>query len=274
MSFQEEGRARLRRLRSKQAIALAMDGLWQEAIAANQTIVEVFPEDVDAHNRLGRAYMELGEYARSREAYSRTLELDPYNTIAEKNLRRLSHLGETDAGSAGDSEKVEPYHFIEETGKAGVVDLFQLAPPAILAKMVAGDKVCLKRDASRLTVENGQGEYLGQVEPKHGQRLIKFMQAGNEYSASIINSAEDMVTLIIREEYQHPSQVGQLSFPTRRGAERIRSYAGDRMLRRELEHDEEVAEDPGYTIISEEGEVLVDEFPAGGNTNDRLDNEE
>lgn len=271
MSYQEEGQVKLRRLRSKQAIALAMEGRWREAVVANQGLIESFPNDVDAYNRLGRAYMDLGEYSQARGAYGQALELDPYNTIAEKNLRRLSHLGEAVVGLEDDSGKVEPRHFIEDTGKTGVVDLCHLAPPEILAKMVAGDKVYLKIEGSNLVVENGLGEYLGQAEPKNGQRLVKFMAGGNEYSANIISSMEDTVTVIIREVYQHPSQTGQLSFPPR-GVEGIRSYASDRMIRRELEHGEESVEEPGYTIISGDGEVLLGEFR--GADNNKIDSEE
>ena len=260
MTYQEEGQVRLRRLRTKQAIALAMQGRWREAVAANQSLIENFPNDIDAYNRLGRAYMELGEYSRAKEAYSRTLEIDPYNTIAEKNLRRLSRLGEVAVGAEDDSGKVEPQSFIEEIGKAGVVNLYHLAPPEILARMVAGDKVHLKIDGGSLIVENGRGEYLGQVEPKHAQRLIRLMEGGNKYTAAIISSTEDAVTVIIREVYQDPSQAGQLSFPTK-GVEGIRPDVSDRMLRRGLEYEEELVGEPGYTIVGEEGEVLLEEFP-------------
>ncbi len=179
MSYQEERQVRLRRLHSKQAIALAMQGRWREALAANKRIIESFPHDVDAHNRLGRAYMELGEYSLAREAYNRAAELDPCNAIAAKNLRRLSHLGETVVGAQGNSYHAEPQHFIEEIiGKAGVVKLSYLAPPAVLVRMVAGDAVYLRAGGTNLVVENGQGEYLGQVEPKHARRLIKLMEGG------------------------------------------------------------------------------------------------
>jgi len=260
MTYQEEGQARLRRLRSKQAIVLAMEGRWREAVAANQSLIESFPNDVDAYNRLGRAYMELGDYSRAREAYKQAIELDPYNTIAEKNLRRLAHLGEVSVGAEEDSGKVEPQDFIEEIGRAGVVSLQHLAPPGVLARMVAGDKVYLKIEGSNLIVENGRGEYLGQVEPKHAQRLIRLMEGGNRYTAAIISSTESMVTVIIREVYQDPSQAGQLSFPAK-GIEGGRPYIGDRMLRRGLEHEEESEEESGYTILSEEGEVLLEELP-------------
>jgi tetratricopeptide (TPR) repeat protein len=242
MAYQEEEQVRLRRQRSKQAIALAMQGRWREAVAANEDIIASFPGDVDAYNRLGRAHMELGDYALAKGAYARAIELDPYNIIAQKNLQRLSYLGEG-AGEEDDSDRVEPQHFIEETGKTGVVALHRLAPLSVLAKMGAGDRVYLKVDGAGLNVENGRGEYVGQVEPKHGQRLIKMMGGGNRYSAAIVSISEERVTVIIREIYQDPSQAGQLSFPPR-GTESLRPYLSDKMLRRELEQIETMADEP------------------------------
>jgi tetratricopeptide (TPR) repeat protein len=244
MAYQEEEQVRLRRQRSKQAITLAMQGRWREAVVANQEIIASFPHDVDAYNRLGRAYIELGDYAQAKEAYQRAIEFDPYNVIAQKNLRRLPYLGEV--GSEADSDRAEPHYFIEETGKAGVVNLYRLAPPEVLARMAAGNKAYLKVDGSGLTVTNARGEYLGQVEPRHAQRLIKLMKGGNQYAAAIVSAAEDRVLVIIREAYQDPSQAGQLSFPPR-GGESLRPYLSDKMLRRELEHIETEAEEPAET---------------------------
>ena len=102
MTYQEEEQSRLRRQSSKQAIALAMQGQWKEAIAVNQSLIEMFPNDFEAYNRLGRAYMELGEYSQAEEAYGRTIEIDPYNIIARKNLQRLSHLREAAISSEAD----------------------------------------------------------------------------------------------------------------------------------------------------------------------------
>jgi tetratricopeptide (TPR) repeat protein len=244
MAYQEEEQVRLRRQRSKQAIALAMQGRWREAVAANQEIIASFPHDVDAYNRLGRAYIELGDYAQAKEAYQRAIEFDPYNVIAQKNLRRLPYLGE--AGSEADSDRAEPQYFIEETGKAGVVSLYRLAPTGVLARMAAGNKAYLKVDGPGLTVTNARGEYLGQVEPRNAQRLIRLMEGGNQYTAAIVSAAEDRVLVIIREVYQDPTMAGQLSFPPR-GGESLRPYLSDKMLRRELEHIETEAEEPAET---------------------------
>ncbi|MFC2056073.1 tetratricopeptide repeat protein [Chloroflexota bacterium] len=274
MSYHEGEQTRLRRQSSKEAVVLAMEGRWKEAVAANKSLLESFPNDVDAYNRLGRAYMELGEYSLSREAYEKAVELDSYNTIAKKNLSRLSYLGETVASSEDGFHKVEPQQFIGEIGKAEVVNLYHLAPPEILAKTVAGEQVNLRIEGSSLIVGNSLGEYLGQVEPKHGQRLIKLMEGGNKYEAAIISSTEEVVTAIIREVYQHPTQVGRLSFPPK-GMEAARPYVGDRIgdriIRRKLEYEEALPGESGYAIVG--GEDIGLSSAESHDIGDKVDNE-
>jgi len=271
MSYREVEQIVLKRQRSKQAIALAMEGRWREAIAANKEMIESFPNDVEAYNRLGKAYMELGEYSEARDAYKKALELDSYNAVAMKNLRRLSHLGEEVGGTKNDYDKAGPEHFIEEVGKAGVVNLYHLGPPETLARMATGDKAYLKIDSPNLIVENGRGEYLGQVELRHAQRLIRLMEGGNKYTAAIVSSTEDKMTVIIREVYRHPSQMGRPSFPAR-GGEGLRTYISDRILRRGLEHEEELLEEPGFTVVGgEEAESLPEELFAVDADNEELE---
>ncbi|MEE8318629.1 MAG: tetratricopeptide repeat protein, partial [Dehalococcoidales bacterium] len=168
MTYQEERLARLNRQRSRQAVDLAMRGQWQEAVVANQLILGDFPGDIEAFNRLGRAFIELGEYAGAREAYRKAAEIDPYNTIAQKNLQRLKYLGEESAPLKSETRQVEPQHFIEEIGKAGVVNLVHLASQEVRAKMISGDEVSLKIDSAGLVAADSSGEYLGLVEPRHG----------------------------------------------------------------------------------------------------------
>ena len=232
-----------------------MQGRWREAVAANQNLIESFPSDVSAYNRLGRAYTELGEFSRAREAYSRAIELDPYNAIAQKNLNRLSHLDE-DTVDLNDDPYVEPQHFIEEPGKAGVVDLCHLGPPQVLAKMVAGDKVYLRVDGAGLVVENGRGESLGQVGSKDEQRLIRLIEGGNRYTAAIVSAAAERVTVIIREIYQEPSQANRPSFPVK-SVKSPRPYISER-VKHELE-SEEAEEEPDYAIIATGGIELPPE---------------
>lgn len=259
MTYQEEEQSRIRRLNSREAIALALKGQWREAIAVNKSIIDVFANDIEALNRLGRAHMELGEYAEAEAAYKRTIEVDSYNAIAQKNLQRLSVLKKNKGSKQLVVHKLEPQVFIEEIGKAGVVQLVDLASADVLARVVAGDVVNLKVKGNNLVVENPRGGYLGLVDSRHGQRLIRLMKGGNKYSAAIVSSTDKAVSVIIREAYQHPSQMGQLSFPTR-GVEGARTDISDRVIRREIEQEESLLGETGYTVVGgEESEVLQEE---------------
>src|SRR3990172_4570219 len=67
MVFQAEDRAKVKRQQADLAIQLALRGRWLEAVQLNRSIIESFPTDVDAFNRLGKALTELGKYADGRQ---------------------------------------------------------------------------------------------------------------------------------------------------------------------------------------------------------------
>jgi hypothetical protein len=175
------------------------------------------------------------------------LALDPGNGIARKNLDRLAHLGAKGTSTAEPkNQKVDPHLFIEETGKTGVTTLYRVAPD-VLARMTAGDRVQLRPQRRSLVVENTRGEYVGEVEPRLGLRLLKLIEGGNQYDAAIASLAGPSSRLIIKEVFQHPSQAGKLSFPPV-SAQVIRPYTKERLLRHGL--DEET-EDSGEELVEE-----------------------
>jgi len=242
MVFTADDRTRLfRQQRTQHAIQLAMQGQWQEAAAVNRAIIAVFPNDVDAYNRLGKALTELGRYSEAREAYGKTLELDPLNSIAQKNLARLASLGEGAAVQAEGGKKLSPQMFISETGKTGITVLTRPASD-VAARMTAGDQVFLRRQNNTLLIESSQGEYLGEVEPRLGMRLIKLMEGGNQYAAAIATLSQDDVRVIIKETFQHPSQAGKPSFPPTTG-EAFRPYTKEGLVRRDAEEEESFDEE-------------------------------
>jgi len=257
MPEREEEKARNWRTRIQEAIKLAQENRWQEAVAANQSIVEVFPNDVDAYNRLGRAHIELGEYKKAKEAYSKALELSPSNSIAKKNLDRLALLKGVHVAKNEQRRKLPPNAFIAEIGKAGVVNLLEMAPQSVLVKMAPGEQVFLKIRNQDVTVENYKGEYLGLVEPEHGLRLAKLIKGGNQYIAAIVSMDADKVKVIVRETLQHPSQSGKLSFPIRI-AETYPAHVKDSLLRHSAGEDDGL-EEPDYAE-SEEAEAVPEGF--------------
>src|SRR4030067_986895 len=176
MVYQAEDRAKVRRQQAKAAIQLALQGRWDEAANLNKSTIGLLPTDVDAHNRLGKAMTELGRYGEAREAYQKGREIDPLNTIARKNLSRLASLGEVGAPRQA-TQKLSPQMFIEEMGKTGVTTLLK-PNMEIAARMTAGDQVDLRRDNGWARVKTTANEFIGEGEPRLGQRLVQLEEAG------------------------------------------------------------------------------------------------
>jgi hypothetical protein len=237
--MQGEDAARLKRQRSDQAIGLELESRWEEAVTLNRQILETTPNDVDSWNRLGKALLELGRFRESRDSYSKSLELDPINTIARRNLDRLANLSD-DEGRREGGGKVAQDLFIEEMGKSGT-SLLQNVSKEMLARLVAGDEVHLKPDGTVLNVENGAGEAIGNVEPKLGLRLTSLMQGGNRYAAAIKSISDLGAEIIIKEVFRDPSQT-RLSFPASSEAG-VRPYTRETLLRYDIDEEEEETEE-------------------------------
>src|SRR6266852_7925412 len=179
-----EEKARLKKQWTDLAIQQALANQWEEAVITNKNILNLYPHEPEAYNRLGKAYSELGQYAEARQAYSQTLKYSPKNTIAKKNLDRLSLLQEEPVQLHTGTERIDPRLFIEETGKTGLTDLINIAQATALAKVGVGDRVQLFVTGHTLFVRNAAGEDIGQVEPRLANRLINFMEGGNRYAAA------------------------------------------------------------------------------------------
>jgi len=251
--FQSEEKMRLRKQLIDQAIKLALQSQWEEAVATNRTLLSQFPHDPEALNRLGKALSEIGQYAEAKKAYAEALAINPANTIARKNLARLSHLSNEADNHVPPTaaERIDPRLFIEETGKTGFTRLMNLAPAEVLAKLTSGDQVYFHVDGRTLHMRNARGEEIGQVEPRLANRLINFMEGGNQYAAAITDLGERQVRIIVRESYQHPNMLGRVSFPAQGAGETIRPYIKDSVLRYERDDEEDFNEDGEYIGESE-----------------------
>ena len=194
-----------------------MRGEWEDAARRNQFILDEFPRDLEAYNRLGKALSELGRNREAREAFQNALEISPYNGIARKNLERLAQLGD-EAPVVTLPASASPHLFIEERGASTVTSLLDLAPPSVLLKLAPGHPVNLEPNGRSLNVTKSNGEYAGRVEPRLATRLAKLTRGGNRYEANVTSAAETELTIIIRESYKHPSQAGVVSFPSRPGS--------------------------------------------------------
>ena len=239
-----EVESRLKREKGSRAVALALEGRWEEAAALNRELLELFPQDVETLNRLGKAYLELGRYAMARGAFGTAVAVAPHNTIAKKNLCRLENL-EDEASPPPHSSRVMPNLFIEDSGKSGVTILHRPASASVLAKAAPGDLVYLRAEERRLVVQTPQGQCLGEVEPKLGNRLLRLMGQGNCYAGAVVSVQYPRVAVALRETYTHPSLHGISSFPSKGGdhqTARLRDTYARLALEADLEDDDMAAE--------------------------------
>lgn len=238
----EEDRRLGRRQLAQQAIALAVQSRWQEAIDANLRVVEMAPDDSETFNRLGKAYTEIGKVTEAKEAYENALKADPANLIAQRNLERLSRISEAEVAelSKKAGQKLDPRFFIEETGKTRVMAVEEPAEPAVLATLTAGDEAKLDGRDNRLAVTTMDGTAVGFVPARLATRLTRLMGTGNEYQAGVVGVDERGLRVIIRETNQAPQNAGRISFPPQTNQGSLpRPYVREGLMRRGTEDEEE-----------------------------------
>ncbi len=253
MAIFPEERLRAKRHLTERAIALAMASRWEEAATVNLELLELFPDDVDGQNRLGKALTELGRFEEARNAYSRAAALDSTNVIAIKNLQRLSKLA-SERPMAGSPARVDPSLFIEESGKTTITTLLNTAGTDVLANMTAGDLLELRPGTHTVQVATPDGLIVGQLEPKLAKRLIDLLEGGNRYQAAVTSVDEPTVKVIIRETYKSPRMATKVSFPSKAPAEVFRGYIKDSLLKYDLD-DDDIMDEDGDEGIEATGET-------------------
>lgn len=208
---------------------MAIGGRWEEAVDLNRNLLTLLGEESETYNRLGKSLMELGRVTDARAAYARSLELDPTNTIARRNLDKLATMNDA-SGSA--PSVIDTRIFLEESGKS-VTAVLQAMDPAVAAGLDAGDVVDLKVEGNAVNIMTRSGQYIGMVAPRIGLRLAKLIRSGNRYSAALITATGD-ARVMIRETYQDPSLAGRVSFP-RSSKVDVRAYTRRGLLQADLD---------------------------------------
>jgi tetratricopeptide (TPR) repeat protein len=194
-----------------QAIDLALRQDWKEAIRMNLQIIKEEKANVDAHNRLGYAYMKNGQPIKSKEVFAKVLKLDPYNQIAYKNLKKISLLKRGGINSAT-CEDISPLLFLEEPGKTKMVDCINTAPMNSLSILTCGQKIQLIPKAHSIEVRDNMNMYIGALPDDIAFRMLKLMNAGNEYAVFVKGVSKNCISIFIRETKRGKKLMNQPSF--------------------------------------------------------------
>ena len=214
----ETANPRRRKQLTDEALRAALAGDWKAAASTNAASLEDFPADVEAANRLGKAYTELGQTKKAIKAYEHALEIDSFNNIARKNLDRLSQAATTPAPK---SAKKSGAKATSERGASGELVAsataaefrLQQGNPAEIAKLEPGDAADLQLNARGVAILNEDGTILGYIEPRAGLRLKRMIEGGNTYDVTIRTvDLDGSAVVFIREVRRSASLVGQASF--------------------------------------------------------------
>ncbi len=196
----------------KQAIEAARDGNWHQAICINEEILENSPKNINALNRLALAQIQLDLLSEATASLNKVLEIDKNNKIAQKNLDKIK---KRDKGKIAQFGKQSSY--IEEPGKAKVIELIRLAEKKSLANTVIGQECVLEPKKSFISINtSNDNNYVGTLPKDISCRLSKLITNGNKYYCVIqsINSSQEKCAVYIEEVYVSKKNLGKTSFPT------------------------------------------------------------
>lgn len=195
------------------AIDASLNCRWDEAVKLNKNIIRMDGGNIDAYNRLARAYMELGRYNLAKRYYSETLKYDPYNPIAIRNLKIIkSFKSNGEPVQINGNDKISASLFLQEPGKTKIVTLLNVAEPQILSKTFCGMKVYVVFKGRKITIADLNGIYLGVLPDDICYNIIRLTSGGNRYEFFIKSIKVNSLSVLIKETFRSKRFKNQPSF--------------------------------------------------------------
>lgn len=205
-------------LLAQKAIEAALAGEFHKAIEINQQILSQNKEDIEALNRLGCAYLEIGQIAKAKKIYKKGLSFDRYNPIILKNLKKINDLkGKTKIKNCSclDLNNL----FLTEPGKTKIISLVNLPASSVFLHLKPGTPVNLIAKRRRIMVclannspKKTKTTYLGLLPDDLAFRLLRLFKAGNHYQAYVKSVSKNNLCLFIREIFRADKLKNQPSF--------------------------------------------------------------
>jgi tetratricopeptide (TPR) repeat protein len=194
---------------AQKAVSAALEANWKEAVTLNQQILKESPEDIDALNRLSRAYAELGNIKKAKQISERVLKFDPFNSIAAKALSKWKG-----ARAKATTTALTPADaFLEEPGKTKMLSLIHLGDAKVTSKLAAGEVVEFTPHSHRVSVLTQDGKYLGRLPDDISARLRKLIASGYQYKVLVKSTNPGEVKVFIREMARPENHAESPSFP-------------------------------------------------------------
>lgn len=185
------------------AINAALCNDWKKAAEINAKLLKTDCQNVDCLNRLGKAYLELGENKKAATIFRKVLKIDKYDSIAQRNLARTT-------APVSDKKSVEsslprgylPHpalDFLEEPGKTKLINLVNLATLRVLLKQKQADHLQLILKRHTVIATDLENNYLGSLPDDIGHRLSVLISGGNKYCALVKSVSKNGLVIFVRE---------------------------------------------------------------------------
>lgn len=200
----------------RKAINLALKCQWKEAIKVNKLMLKEDKLDIEALNRLSRAYFEIGDTKKAISISNKVIKIEPSNKIAirsiEKCKRNISCNDKSKAKNNGE-QNIDASVFLEEIGKTKLINLINLGSSAYISKLYSGDEVKLQTHSHRATITSYDNVYLGRLPDDLSARIKLLVKGGNTYKVFIKSICSSEVTIFIREVKRGKGMENTMSFP-------------------------------------------------------------
>lgn len=180
------------------AIDAALKQNWPLAIKINNELLKNNKTDINLLNRLGFAYLQNGQFTQSKKIFQKVTKLDPYNQIANKNLKKLLTIKRKDLES-NQASQLSPLMFLEDPGKTKIAICINLAPNTLLSTLCAGQEVKMIAKKHTVEIRDLKNVYLGALPDDMSFKLIKFLAGGNVYKVLIKSVGKNNLVVFIRE---------------------------------------------------------------------------
>lgn len=193
------------------AIAAVKNSDWTTAVQINQEILSKFPKDLSAMNRLGLAYLKIGQEKEAKKIFKQVIELDRSNIIANKHLNNIKNKEQTpDIIFNAEAD------FIEEPGKSKIISLHRLTSRAQLSKLKVGETCHLQIKNRYISVVDNKKKHIGALPEDISFRLSKLISTGNEYACIIYKIDDKQCCVQLKETFCSKKNAQLQSFPSKK----------------------------------------------------------
>lgn len=181
------------------AISQALKGDWVNAIAINKEILNEAPDDIEALNRLSRAFFETGDIKKATKTASDVLKIDPTNSIALKALAKYKVTKKTNIKKITSRGELNTADFIEEIGTTKHAELLNICSKDLLSTISPGDELILLSHSHKVSVTTLNNKYVGRIPDDLSAKLRSLTKKGYKFKVVVKSVEGKCIKVLIKE---------------------------------------------------------------------------